>query len=38
MINSVGATVVVDVARLTIVRNRSDVQILYYVFDVSYCL
>ena len=33
-----GATVVVDFARLTIVRNRSDVQILYYFFDASYCL
>ena len=27
-----GATVVTDVARLTIVRNHSDVQILHYVF------
>ena len=32
-INSVGATVVADVVRLTIVRNQSNVQILLYVFD-----
>ena len=32
-INSVGATVVADVVRLTIDRNQSDVQIGLYVFD-----
>ena len=30
-INSVGATVVADVVRLTIDRNQSDVKILLYV-------
>lgn len=32
-INSVGATVVADVVRLTIDKNQSDVQIVLYVFD-----
>ena len=28
-----GVTVVADIVRLTIIRNRSDVQILLYIFD-----